>query len=280
MRALEFYPSRTMHFDIVQVGCGGNGGYITQRLAKLISSLTKNSSHTTFDYTLVDLDRVEEKNLQRQPFLPRDLDKNKAKVLAERYGMSYQFPIYHREEYVESVEELSNCFRSNQETYVLDSSRVLFRVLIGAVDNHASRKIMHEYFLKDPNIIYIDCGVDGVLLEGTDEEKIRSGYAGHCVVGLHHNDTILAPVAGVYPDILEDNESLLPSQSCGQNIVSQPQRMQSNEMAALITMGYLNQIFAERRLYHHYTNFNALTHSSRATLLPVRPTTEGGGKNV
>ena len=66
-----------MHFDIVQVGCGGNGGYITQRLAKLISSLTKNSSHTTFDYTLVDLDRVEEKNLQRQPFLPRDLDKKR-----------------------------------------------------------------------------------------------------------------------------------------------------------------------------------------------------------
>lgn len=272
MKALEFFPNRPMHFDIVQVGCGGNGGYLTQRLVKLLASLTNNSDHTTFDYTLVDLDLVEEKNLQRQPFLPRDLNKNKAKVLAERYGMSYQFPVYYREEYVESLDELANCFRSNHETFVPDASRVLFRVLIGAVDNHASRKIMHNYFMADRGLIYIDCGVDGVSLEGTGEEKIRSGYAGHCVVGLHHNDTILAPVAGIYPDILEDKESLLPSQSCGQNIVSQPQRMQTNEMAALITMGYLNQIFAERRLYHHYTNFNALTHSSRATLLPVKPT--------
>ncbi|MES9681657.1 ThiF family adenylyltransferase [Gottfriedia acidiceleris] len=271
MRALEFYPDRKVHFDIVQVGCGGNGGYITQRLSKLISSLTKNSDHTTFDYTLVDLDKVEEKNLQRQPFLPKDLDKNKAKVLSERYGMSYQNPLFYREEYVESVEELFDCFRSHQDTYIPDPSRVIFRVLIGAVDNHASRKIMHEYFMKDSSLIYIDCGVDGVLLEGTDEEKKRSGYAGHCVVGLHHNKTMLSPVAEVYPDILEDKESLLPSQSCGQNIVSQPQRMQTNEMAALITMGYLNQIFAERRLYHHYTNFNALTHSSRATLLPLKP---------
>lgn len=272
MKALDFFPDRKMHFDIVQVGCGGNGGYITQRLAKLLSSLQSlDPDKTTFDYTLVDLDRVEDKNLQRQPFLPRDLNKNKAKVLAERYGKSYSFPIFYREEFVESVEELSKCFRTSEETYIAEAGRIIFRVLIGAVDNHASRKIMHQYFNGDLSLIYVDCGVDGVLLEGTDEEKTRSGYAGHCVVGVHHNLTILSPVAEIYPDILEDKESLLPSQSCGQNIVSQPQRMQTNEMAALITMGYLNQIFAERRLYHHYTNFNALTHSSRATLLPVKP---------
>ena len=74
----------------------------------------------------------------------------------------------------------------------------------------------------------------------------------------------------VYPDILTDKESLLPTQSCGQAVVSAPQRMQSNEFAALITMGYLNQILAERRLYHHYTNFNSLMNTSRPTLLPIK----------
>ncbi|MCY9308796.1 ThiF family adenylyltransferase [Bacillus inaquosorum] len=270
LKSVNFFPERLMHFDIVQVGCGGNGGYITQRLAKLLSSLIKASDRSTFSYTLVDLDTVEEKNLQRQPFLPHDIGKNKAKVLSERYGKSYQFPIFYREQFVESVEELRNCFLSNHDSYVPDSNRILIRVLIGAVDNHASRKIMHNYFLEDKNIIYIDCGVDGILLEGTDEEIRRSGYAGHCVCGLQYNETKLAPVAEVYPDILEDQDSLLPSQSCGENVVSQPQRMQSNEMAALITMSYLNQIFSERRLYHHYTNFNALTNSSRAVLLPLK----------
>lgn len=270
MKALEFSPGVKMHFDIVQVGCGGNGGYITQRLAKLVSSLTRNSDQTSFDYTLVDFDVVEDKNLQRQPFLPKDLNKNKAKVLAERYGMAYQYPVFYREQYVESVEELKDCFRSHQDSFINLDGRIVYRVLIGAVDNHASRKVMHDFFMSDLNIIYIDCGVDGILLEGTEEEKTRSGYAGHCVVGLHKEGVLLPPVGYVYPDILEDTESLLPSQSCGQNIVSQPQRMQTNEMAALITMGYLNQLFAERRLYHHYTNFNALTHSSRPVLIPFR----------
>lgn len=270
MKELEFFPSRPMHFDIVQIGAGGNGGYIIQRLSKLLSSLrTIDSVNSTFNYTIVDLDKVEEKNLQRQPFLPKDIDKNKAKVLSERYGKSYQVPIFYREEYVESIEELYECFPSNNDSFLIEESRVNMRILIGAVDNHASRKIMHEYFLNDKSLIYIDCGVDGILLEGDEEDIRRSGYSGHCVCGVHYNSTILPPVAGVYKDILEDKDSLLPSQSCGQNVVSQPQRMQSNEMAALITMGYLNQILAERRLYHHYTNFNALTHSSRPILLPI-----------
>lgn len=270
MKALEIYPERRVLFDIVQVGAGGNGGYITQRLAKLLSSLNRMEVNSEFTYTIVDLDTVEEKNLQRQPFLPKDVGRNKAKVLAERYGKAYQFPIFHREEYVESLEELRNCFASYHDNFVVPTESILFKVLIGAVDNHASRKIMHEYFQEDDSLIYIDCGVDGILQEGTEEEIRRSGYAGHCVCGFHLGETILAPVASVYPDILEDNESLLPSQSCGQNIVSQPQRMQSNEMAALITMGYLNQILADRRLYHHYTNFNALTHTSKAVLLPFK----------
>lgn len=268
---MAFYPNEKIHFDIVQCGAGGTGGYVVSRLAKLISSLTRISDQSTFSYTLVDADLVEEKNLQRQPFLPKDVGHNKAKVLAGRYGKAYQIPLFYREEYVESVDELANCFPSNHDTFVLDDSVTrLFRVLIGAVDNHASRKIMHEYFMKDDRLIYIDSGVDGVLSDVSEEEQRRSGYSGHCVCGVHERKNILPDVAMVYPDILTDTKSLLPTQSCGQAVVSAPQRMQSNEFAALITMGYLNQILAERRLYHWHTNFNSLTHVSRPTLLPIK----------
>lgn len=268
MKHIDLHRAIKVHFDIVQIGSGGNGGYIAQRLAKLMSSLERSTDKTTVTYTLVDLDKVEEKNLQRQPFLPRDVHRNKAQVLAERYGMSYQVPIFFREAFVESVEELGDCFPSLNETYVQDPNRVLCRILIGAVDNNASRKIMHEFFHMVDDLIYIDCGIEGVLTEGTEEQILKSGYSGHCVVGYNHKGEYLAPVAEVYPDILEDEESLLPSQSCGLNIVSAPQRMQSNEMAALVTMGYLNTILTERRLYHHYTNFNALNNAARATFLP------------
>lgn len=269
MKPINIYPGIRVHFDIVQVGCGGNGAYLTQRLSKLISSLLRLNDSNSFSYTLVDQDLVEEKNLQRQPFLPHDIGKNKAAVLSKRYGKSYEIPIFYREQFVESVEELRSCFPSLHETFAQDPTKNLIRILIGCVDNHASRKIMHNFFEEDSKIIYIDCGVDGVLTEGDEEDIRRSGYSGHCVCGMKLYGVQVPDVVGVYPEIMEDTKSLLPSQSCGQNIVSQPQRMQSNEFAALITMGYLNQILAERRLYHHHTNFNALTHSSRPVLLPA-----------
>lgn len=269
MKPIEIYPQTKVHFDIVQIGCGGNGAYLTQRLTKLMSSLLRLNDKNSFSYTLVDQDLVEEKNLQRQPFLPHDIGKNKAAILSKRYGKAYELPVFYREQFVESVEELKTCFPSMHETFVQDTERNLIRILIGCVDNHATRKIMHQFFVKTDRVIYIDCGVDGVLTEGDEEDIRRSGYSGHCVCGVNLFQHCVPDVVGVYPEIMEDNKSLLPSQSCGQNIVSQPQRMQSNEFAALITMGYLNQILAERRLYHHHTNFNALTHSSRPVLLPV-----------
>lgn len=272
MKEIAFYHHSKVYFDIVQIGAGGNGGYITQRLSKLLSSIHRlNDGKTKFSYQIIDQDIVEDSNLQRQPFLPKDIGKNKAQVLASRYGKAYQIPVFHREQFVESVEELENSFASNHDelTTLLEAQEFhVYKILIGAVDNHASRKIMHEYFSKNGNIVYIDCGVDGVLAEGTDEEKAKSGYSGHCVCGVRIKDVELGSVCDVYPDILEDQESLLPTQSCGQRVVYQPQRMQANEFAALITMGYLNQIIAERKLYHWYTNFNSLLHSSRPVLIP------------
>lgn len=272
MKEILFNEYEKVFFDIVQVGAGGNGGYITQRLSKLLSSIRRmNDVDTKFSYQIIDADQAEEGNLQRQPFLPKDIGKNKANVLASRYGKAYQIPVFYREEFIESVEELSNSFSSNNEEQFISLQAQgfhIYKILIGAVDNNASRKIMHEYFSDNQDIIYIDCGVDGVLAEGTDEEKAKSGYSGHCVCGVKIKDVSLGSVCDVYPDILEDNESLLPSQSCGQRVVYQPQRMQANEFAALITMGYLNQIIAERKLYHWHTNFNALLHSSRPILIP------------
>lgn len=272
MTTIDLFNRQNTHFDIVQIGSGGNGGYIAQRLAKLISSLMRTDTKNTFSYTLVDLDQVEEKNLQRQPFLPKDISKNKARVLSERYGTSYQIPLYYQEAFIETKEALYDAFPSNGKTYVSGYDVNTLRILIGAVDNHASRKIMHEYFMEDDSIIYLDCGVDGIDLDLPVEERNESGYSGHCVVGVNTRIHKVEPVGIVFPDILLDEESLLPSQSCGQNVVSAPQRMQANEMAALITMGYLNSILSEGKLFHHFTNFNARTNVARSRPFLQDPT--------
>lgn len=58
MKFIEFYPAEKIHFDIVQIGAGGTGGYVISRLAKLISSLTRISEQSSFSYTVVDADQV------------------------------------------------------------------------------------------------------------------------------------------------------------------------------------------------------------------------------
>lgn len=235
-------------FNIVQVGAGGNGGYLVQRLSKLLYALSEKDKNLEFSYKIIDGDIVESKNLQRQPFISQDLDQPKAKVLAERYSNAYQIPIFYKDEYINSPDNLHELFNIE---YSFGSP---IQILIGCVDNNASRQIMHKYFESSNTIIYLDSGIDSVDPEASKE----SGYSGQVVCGYRRSSkTILAPVGGVYENILTDKDSRLPMEACGQQVVNYPQRMQTNEMAALIMNGYLNTILADHEIVSHYTNFNA-----------------------
>ncbi|CDQ41873.1 ThiF family adenylyltransferase [Virgibacillus salexigens] len=234
-------------FNIVQVGAGGNGGYLAQRLSKLLYALNSNRT-LNFSYKITDGDSVEEGNLQRQPFIEQDLDSPKAEILAKRYSNAYQIPIYYKNDYIFSVDDVHQLF---DQEYSLN--RQLY-ILVGCVDNNATRQIMHEYFNRCRNIVYIDSGIDAVDVNGSKE----SGYSGQVVCGVRLKDKeLLSPVGGIYPDILADKESHLPTQACGEQMVYYPQRMQTNEMAAIIMSGYLNTILSDNEIVSHYTNFNA-----------------------
>lgn len=69
----------------------------------------------------------------------------------------------------------------------------------------------------------------------------------------------LSPVGSIYPNILKDKDTRLPTQACGEQVVYFPQRMQTNEVAALVMMGYLNTLLHDKEIVSHYTNFNART---------------------
>lgn len=68
------------------IGCGGTGGYVVRDLARYLSTLPYASR---IIMVLVDGDEVEERNLIRQNFINKDIGKNKAEVLATRYGAAY-----------------------------------------------------------------------------------------------------------------------------------------------------------------------------------------------
>lgn len=66
-----------MKSNIYIIGCGGVGSWLAPALARLTSPE---------QITLIDMDTLEEKNLDRQLFKPQDIGRPKAEALAEIYN--------------------------------------------------------------------------------------------------------------------------------------------------------------------------------------------------
>ncbi len=252
-------PLSHRSFQIIQVGAGGNGGYLTQRLSKMIRAFSdlpaaRFERPRSFVYSIVDGDLFETKNLSRQPCLEEDVDQNKAVALAERYGDAYDIQILAKPDYIESVQDLLD----------MEAQFCSMLILVGCVDNDATRRIMHEFFLTYPHdIIYIDSAVDAY-----QPDDPYSGYSGHVVCGVKlGGKVLLEPVGMLFPDILENTASKLPTEACGDVVVYEPQRMMANEMAAVIMAGQLNMILGSYEIHVHQTNFNARLMLSRSTYI-------------
>lgn len=81
----SFVPNKITIF-----GCGGTGS----RLVPLVAQFMKSCRWVVDpEIILIDFDTVEEKNLTRQNFIPIDLGKNKALVLANRYSKAFNINI-------------------------------------------------------------------------------------------------------------------------------------------------------------------------------------------
>lgn len=266
--------NRDFIFQIVQVGCGGNGGYLVQHLAQMLSMMNVKAR-----YILADPDIVEEKNLRNQLFVRKDVGLTKAEVLAKRYQAAYNIQIsYYDKSYIETKETLSSLLNATEYNQNVSpneyySPLTTLPILIGCVDNNYSRQLFHEYFEEARNLLYIDVGIDAANIpqgkslenknEWTKEEILRfnrTGYTGQVVLGLKfRGQTVLEPVAGVYPDILEDTDNIAPSQTaCSSLVVSEPQRLITNRFAAMAVSMYFNDIFSTGTIRNHYTVFHSL----------------------
>ena len=101
---------------ILLMGCGGTGSWLA-----LFIAFGRRNSVFHADVTLADPDIVEPKNLLYSNFLPEDVGKNKAEVLAKRY----YFRAVKKE--IKRVEELES-----------------FDLVITATDNGYSRVMVHK----------------------------------------------------------------------------------------------------------------------------------------
>lgn len=235
------------YVSIVQVGCGGTGGYLVPKVARLLMTLAEFKKELRVTYVLNDFDHVEEINLYRQNFIQSDLGKNKADVLAIRYGGHFRVNVCSCSEKLEEASQIKNLFSLRQNNGMYFSPNVLC-VLIGAVDNNQARKVMHECFQNwdgfgyGHRLIYLDTG------NGKFTGQVVSGYR-------TYNEVILPPVGEVFPEALIDEPGEAP-RNCALNALQNPQNIGANDMAATLVFSILNVLLTNNELNSHVISFN------------------------
>ena len=228
------------------IGCGGTGAYTISYLARYISALPKRN----IKLILADGDKVEEKNLKRQHFISSDIGRNKAEVLAERYSGAFGIEIIVMPEDIENVKKFD----------VLNKMGLASQLVIGCVDNNASRKIIYDWFINADNKyidkFWIDSGneeISGQVIcgytpnQGSYYDLVKVGgkakgyYAGKPAVdnvGLFS----LPCAMEVYPELMKLEDKFNSKLSCAERAISAPQNIQTNITASTIIMNFAQKV--------------------------------------
>lgn len=234
---LDTQYGTSKHFIVV--GAGGNGGYYIPQLVRQVSiqnKLREIQRLRPHKITIIDADNVEDKNLNRQNFILRDVGENKARVLADRYGRAFGTQIDYIDNYLTSTDELAKIAKYGNGHFI--------SVFVGAVDNNKTRKIIYDVWSKTPNSFYLDAG---------NEE-----WAGQVVLGYrsHSKSQSILPdqrrkhpqifhlpsICDLYPEVLEAEDKLPTELSCAERAESHPQNIFTNQTAANLMMGFTNTI--------------------------------------
>ena len=204
---------------------------ISPHLYRLLHVLSRETR-----FIIADGDLVEEKNLIRQNFIQSDIGRNKAQVLAERYADTFGLTAQYIPEYIEDEDRLYSLLQS--QLY-----RPELVILIGAVDNNKSRALCHRVFTRLRDLIYIDAG--------------NSEDSGQVVCGIRRSGkTFFAPVASLYPEVLEPADRFPSELSCAEAAQAAPQSMIANLMAATAVVAFVYNILTAGNLSVHAANFS------------------------
>ena len=217
---------------IYVVGCGGTGSFLVSHLCRLANWFYAAGKQVSI--TLIDFDRIEEKNLYRQNFCQAELGYNKAQALAVRYKA--MFPQLR----IGVIEHQASAIKLDRSAPTL---------VIGCVDNAAARKSIEELMLEYSSLMahgfnqipcwWIDCGND--YTHG--QVSIGNWYS------LEFDDYVLEPATCVrlplptiqYPELLlqtDENETL----SCAERALLNGQSLNINSQIAIAAGEMVHQL--------------------------------------
>ena len=219
-------------FNLVVVGAGGTGSNFIRLAGQLLGNPMIQG--TLEGQYLLDGDIIEEKNCQRQAFHLSEVNQSKAVQLAMKCNATNQTEFRAVSEYVNDPEEILSLFRQTPEA---------LPVLVGCVDNHTARQVMHKVFEALPDICYMDSS--------------NFEWDGDVICGLKlYGQVLMPPRADIYPDVLEPQPEVIRHAGCDQVAESQPQQLATNITAGLILMYCLMDLLLFRQVKDNFVPFD------------------------
>jgi PRTRC genetic system ThiF family protein len=194
-----------------------------------------------------DPDVVEEKNIGRQNFAPAEIGRNKAVALTRRYSTAFGLRI--------------QCRPQKFQSDFITAKRHQFTLVVGAVDNAAARKAIHEAIVDSSRLVWwLDCGnheASGqVLLGNTTNSKLPSIEAGHCL------DLPLPTVQ--HPELLVPDQPATEAESCAELTIRDAQSLMINQAVATYAAQYVYRLVMSHDLDIYATYLDLMAGSARS----------------
>ena len=245
--------------EITQIGCGGTGGFLVPQIARTLYDMknTRGGGRNS-RYILIDGDKVEEKNLLRQNFVQNDIGKYKAEVLAQRYSAAFGIAI-----------EYKTDFLNADNVHTLSASNYTDRsMIIGCVDNHATRKLIYnliieaykEYYDEEAKYkpVYIDSGnelTSGQVFINAMFRNVNRGSAS--------SPPYFSDMKTVYKGIFESNDKHPDDLSCAERVISGEQSLSINATAANVVFNIVNAFLNLEKIFYYNVTFGSNNTVSR-----------------
>ena len=221
--------------EIIVIGCGGVGSNLLDWVVRYLQGKEE-------EYRLVmcDGDKIEAKNLSRQSFSINDFDENKAE--AKRNKLE---ELLFREN-VSLVALPLYIDTTNVNAYIRENS-----IVILAVDNYKTRKIIQEYTLKLKDIVLISIGNE--LIDGDMAVFIKKD-----------GKEVAPPIWTDHKEIKNAKDKLPNELDCNQLAISQPQLINTNLMGALLALNTLHLILNGKNINYKEIYFDIEQQAVRA----------------
>ena len=225
---------------ILLVGCGGTGSFLVSFLARFMAT------QGGIELMLMDGDRVEKKNLIRQNFKESDISRNKAEVLAVRYGRAFGVSIGYT---------AGNFTKSNGTS--------AYHLVLSCVDKNTARVNIHDALQGNSLIPWLDAGNE--LING---QVVLSNLQ---AVNYDAAKNKLVAGSGFKVDLFElhpelKDTSLEDPLSCADRLWSGEQTFTINLTSAIMMMNMATALLLNKELPYYEVQFTNLNSTKKLML--------------